>query len=288
MCFARIERVYTVEINSLMSQIGMKMTGKILLVTLAFAIGVSAQRDAKIELDSDESIIWSADETCDARNSYQGSTAKPQCSRADVNGTVYRILTAKGISLAIAHWGRGNIVLVAVQISNNSGMQLAIDPKNFTIARYKIGTDFLTSDTKPKILASLSPDDAEAHRRAPSDRQRARVANATTSAGVLGGNESRAEVHRGVDNRGRSTAKVVVMPPKRTYPPGNVSVSVSGSGTGTPFETYLQNALLASTLEDKAKTAGYIFFKREQQPRTNIFVFKVGDMTFVFPLESGF
>lgn len=216
----------------------------------------------------DEQVIWDIYPTCSATNLQLVIDKQPTCDVQTVDGRKYYIISYSGISIAVNPRSRYHFVVVAVQISNNSGKDVYVDVTNSSIARFKDKASHMSKPQKGDHDMTISATRAK-------ERAEANRSSGTGTAGQSPSSGLRADVVT-------SNSGVVAITPKAPiYGPTQSTVPKSVEATEKLF---FQNELVSKGVLDKQKTAGYIFFEPNRSSNFAVISIKIDGNSFVFPI----
>ena len=250
----------------------MRSLSKVLLIVVLSSFAVLGQKNAKAHT----SIVWSSEGTCSALNPAEVQSSKPNCTSAKVEAASFYLTEYKGITYAMTFQQSQDFIIASVQISNNSGAQVSVNPARSRMGRFSSEQLFASGGTPADSFSSLSRDKLQ---------QLKYMADEVPVAegGIRKGLRTRDVLDEKLDRNGSMTgAKITPREtPDEQLHADRVSASLLVS------QAVYSSMLKSKDLSDKEKTAGYLVFKTSTEKGFYVLFLNVGDVDFVFPIGDG-
>ena len=249
----------------------MKATLLLLLIVLSFAEVCVSQKEAKRR----ELVIWSADANCHAANRDEVKAAKPECSRVDVSGTTFYILSYKGVSYAFSQRQTDRFVISSVQISNKTNSALEPTPYRSRLLRYESVKSLVDAGKPAADAQALSK---ESLRQTSYDE----LPTSEQDGGIRPGLQVQTIYEQRITGNGTIVRDRARLEPKAppTERAGRGRLSTGLMVTRSVFDY----VLTLKTLASQEKAAGHVVFKLPKDDGFFVFAMNVGTMDFLFPM----
>jgi hypothetical protein len=223
------------------------------------------------------SVVWSADANCHPQNAADARALGPRCSSADVEGTVYYIITAAGISYAMTYHAARGFSIASVQISNKTDQQVDINPFKSRAVRFASADEFFRG-AKGKAFSALSHDDLR------KTSYRDHEVAAEPEGGIRPGLRVEERYEDTISRSGRVVSRTTVLEPKA--PPTENPLPKRTDTNLLVSRAIFDNLLSAKIVPPRQKVAGHLVFKNSGEEGFVAFVLPAGQLNFVFPLAA--
>jgi hypothetical protein len=232
-------------------------------------------------------IVWGENSKCYEYNSPSIKGDGLQCFSTVVNGNTFYIIDYKGISYALSFTFLDEDILIAtIQINNNSGREIFVNPVNSVISKYETEEQFRENRNASDNSEALAP-----KRVIDKFRNRRTVIEYRDEGGDEGvGVRAQSRVSR----EGSTAGMTIIEPRPLNSPdppnsplrrPNGVSTSVV-TGKTIKVKNPLGTVLISKKLLDKEKIVGQVYFKRYKKAKFRAVFMKVDSLEFVFPLRK--
>jgi hypothetical protein len=210
-----------------------------------------------------------------------------QCFSTVINGNTFYIIDYKGISYALSFTPLDEDILIAtIQINNNSGKEIFVDPINSVISKYETEEQFRENRNASDTSEALVPKKVIDKFR--SRRSVIEISDESGGEGVGVRAQSR------VSREGATKGMTIIEPRPLNSPdppnsplrrPNEVSTSTVTSKT-MKVKNPLGKVLISKKLFDKEKIVGQVYFKRYKKAKFRAVFMRVDNLDFVFPLRK--
>lgn len=260
----------------------MKKIRLFILIILSLVItSYSQTKDKNTSL-----IVWDANSKCYEHNSPSIKGDGLQCFTETVNENEFYIIDYNGISYALSFTALDEDTLIAtIQINNNSGREIFVDPVNSVISKYDTEEQFRENKNASDTSEALVPKkviDKFRNRRTVIEL---RDEGGDEGAGLRG--------QSGVSREGSTAGKTIVEPrPLNSPEPPNSPASHNRGSTSVvtgktiKAKNPLGKVLISKKLLDKEKIVGQVYFKRYNKANFRAVFMRVDNLEFVFPLRK--
>ena len=236
---------------------------------------ITAQENGSVK----QEIIWSEASKCSEKNSEQVRSAGPSCTYVETDNGNFAIVSYGKITLAVSWFSGYDFARATIQLTNQSGKDLTIDPLDATIDTYKERGDFYLGTVRAIATAkAITGRDAKDR----VDDRRTSLSNGpiiNDNLGVRPNLQAKTTVERSIDPKGNAASeqiRVVPKEPSRTLP----TTTITGS---KDEKAVFDSAIKMQTIQDKDKIAGYIFFSPIRKRGFEVLNIRVGSLIFIFP-----
>ena len=248
----------------------MRNLSKIALIVVLCSFAVLGQKNTKART----SAVWSSDANCSTLNSAEVRSTKPNCTSAKIEAKSFYLTEYKGITYAMAFQQSQDFIIATVQISNNSGGQVSVNPSRSRMGRFGSEEAFASGGAPADNFSSLSRDKLQQIKYI-TDNPTPEV-----EGGVRKGLRTRDVLDEKLDRNGSMTGARIT--PRET-PDEQLRPDVVSSSLLVSRAVY-SSLLQSKDLNDKEKIAGYLVFKTSTEKGFYVLFLNVGDLDFVFPI----
>jgi hypothetical protein len=223
-------------------------------------------------------IVWDENEKCYDSNSPSIKGDGLQCFLEVVNGKKFYITYYNGVSYALSFTVLDEDTLTAtIQVNNNSGKKIFVDPVNSVISKYETEEQFRENKAASETSEAIAP-------KRVADKIRY---STTTQISDMSEGEG-LKVQTRISREGVNAGMTIIEPKPLSSPTDSTrqkSTSVVINNTNKA-KNILDKALISKTLLDKEKIVGQVYFKRYKKAKFRAVFMRVDNLEFVFPLRK--